>query len=208
MPTRVDGPSSKLEINWISLHHLGSESIKHFKFKSSQTTRYIWAYRWYIKETRTFAGMALRKNAEPGSYTFLKMRDRWRRALQMVLWSCFSSHTHTHTTLQPPLPHAFRFVFDRALNKMRCVCLSVHKQPCVWWFGECHCTRWLSISAVIPVISSQQSQGGPARIPLDDYVCLPYVLLQLLNWFCWLRDKHSNTLFQSLIILFFLRDLW
>lgn len=118
------------------------------------------------------------------------------------------THTHTHTTLQPPLPHAFRFVFDRALNKMRCVCLSVHKQPCVWWFGECHCTRWLSISVVIPVISSQQSQGGPARIPLDDYVCLPYVLLQLLNWFCWLRDKHSNTLFQSLIILFFLRDLW
>lgn len=209
MPTRDDGPSSKLEINWISLHHLGSESIKHFKFKSSQTTRYIWAYRWYIKEARTFAGWPWGKmlNLE------VTLFSRWETD-DGAHCKWFSdpvshhTHTHTHTTLQQPLPHAFRFVFDRALNKMRCVCLSVHKQPCVWWFGECHCTRWLSISAVIPVISSQQSQGGPARIPLDDYVCLPYVLLQLLNWFCWLRDKHSNTLFQSLFILFFLRDLW
>lgn len=131
MPTRVDGPSSKPEINWISLHHLGSESIKHFKFKSSQTTRYIWAYRWYIKETRTFAGMALRKNAEPGSYTFLKMRDKWRRALQMVLWSCFSSHTHSHDITATPPSRIQVSVWPSTQQNEMCVSERAQTAMCV-----------------------------------------------------------------------------
>lgn len=106
MPTRDDGPSSKLEINWISLHHLGSELIKHFKFKSSQTTRYIWAYRWYIKEARTFAGWPWGKmlNLE------VTLFSRWETddgAHCKWFSDPVSHHTHTHThshdiTATPP----------------------------------------------------------------------------------------------------------
>lgn len=142
-----------------------------------------------LKDAKTPAGSHRAKCWTCSVYfSWSEPRDTWEDVPHMVLWSYFSTHTHTHRQNLMVAPPIHMQVSDWLSTQQNEMSLRVWERGCVWKMigGVSLYSLTQHFCAVIPVISLQfphceakrdlsGSLSKCLKHKIDDNVCLPYI---------------------------------